>query len=270
MARRRRKNKGGTVWMVLAIIGLLTIVAGTATAFVMLKIKAVGDGPLDAEFCPDSGPATVTAVLLDFTDPIAEITQVDLKRQFQRTVAEVAKGGLIEVYALTSDEGKLMRTFRGCNPGDGMTADGWTSNPRKVQKRWYEAFNKPLKEISEKIGEGAEANSSPIMAGIQRIVIESLSDPKAADKPKRLFVASDMMENTSAFSMYKSTADFDTFSKSPARDRFRAPLDGIEVKFWAFQRETSGDQKQLAAFWATWVETNRGMFVGYERLAGVR
>jgi hypothetical protein len=270
MARRRRRGRGGNVWMVLAIIGLLSAVGVAAGAFVMLKMKAIDEGSLDAEYCPENGPASVTALLLDFTDPIAEITQVDLKRQFQRTVSEVPKGGLIEVYALTGDEGKLTRTFRGCNPGDGADADGWTSNPRKVQQRWDKAFNEPLKEILGKIGEGEDAKSSPIMAGIQRIVIESLSDPKADDKPKQLFVASDMLENTPAFSMYKQKAEFDAFSKSPARDRFRTPLDGIEVKFWAFQRETPFDPKDLATFWATWVEINRGMFVGYERLAGVK
>jgi len=78
------------------------------------------------------------------------------------------------------------------------------------------------------------------------------------------------MENTAAFSIYKSSADYEAFLKSAARDRFRTPLDGIEVKFWAFQREASTRQKSLPEFWATWVEANHGSFVGYERLSGIR
>ncbi len=268
MARRRRRRKDGSPWAIVGIIGLLAFVFLSVAGYAMLKIRAGEAVALDDDLCPATGPVSVRAILLDLTDPISEITQVDLKRQFERTVSEIEVGGLLEVYALTDQEGKLKRTYQGCNPGDGATADPWTSNPRKKQQRWEEAFNKPLRDLSDTIGNGSESKRSPILAGIQRIVIESFSAAKLEGTSKQLFVASDMMENTDAFSIYKAGADYEAFRNSPARDRFRTPLDGIDVKFWGFQREAASKVKDLPEFWAAWVKANRGGFVGYERLAG--
>ncbi|KSV87362.1 hypothetical protein N181_01815 [Sinorhizobium fredii USDA 205] len=251
------------------IVVLSLFIVSAVGAYAMLWWKADKVAKLDSDHCPVEGPSSVTAVLLDVTDPIKEITKIDLKRQFQKAVAGVETGGLIEVYALSGEEGKLARTFRGCNPGDGETADPWTTNPKKIQERWKKAFEEPLKQIAEHIGEAGEANSSPIMAGVQRIVIESFSDPKANGKNKTLYVASDMIEHTDSFSIYKSGADYEAFENSVARARFRTPLDGIGVKLLVFQRETAKPLSDLPEFWTRWVDGNGGEFIGYERMAGV-
>ncbi|WP_245262783.1 hypothetical protein [Ensifer sp. BR816] len=234
-----------------------------------MQMRANAVAKLDDELCPVEGPMSVTAMLLDVTDPIAEITKVDLKRQFQKAVAAVEQGGLVEVYTLTDEEGKLTRTFRGCNPGDDKNADVWISNPKMIQKRWQEGFERPLREVEDRIGEGTEAKRSPIMAGIQRIVIESFSDKQSEGKPKKIYVASDTIEHTDSFSIYKSGPDTEAYEKSTARDRYRTPLDGVEVKFLVFQRETAEPISGLPEFWLHWVQTNGGEFLGYERLAGV-
>lgn len=175
--------------------------------------------------------------------------------------------GLIEVYLLTDIEGEPRQTFHGCNPGDGANADPWTSNPRKIQERWEEAFNKPLKQIEDGMGEGSSAKQSPIMAGVQRIVVERLSDANLDGRLKRLIIASDMMEHTQAFSMYKSGADQAAFDASPARAKFRTPLDGIEVKMVLFQREAA-PIAHLPEFWAGWITANKGELASIERLSG--
>ncbi|MBB4277774.1 hypothetical protein GGE12_005583 [Rhizobium mongolense] len=234
----------------------------------ILWYKANAGPTLEPDLCPENGATSVTAVLLDVTDPISEITKLDLKREFQRIVSGVGQHGLIEVYLLTDVESKPERTFHGCNPGDGANSDPWTSNPKKIQQRWEQAFNQPLKKIEEQMGEGSGSKQSPIMAGIQRIVIESFSEPKLDGRPKHLVVASDMMEHTPAFSMYKSGADTKVFENSPARDKYRTPLDGVDVKLLFFQRENSASLKNLPEFWATWVSSNHGDFSGIERLTG--
>ncbi|MBD9652919.1 hypothetical protein IB267_31625 [Ensifer sp. ENS09] len=270
MARRRRRRRDGSPWAIVGIVGLLTLAAAAIGGFVILKSRTGKTPPLDADLCPATGAVSASAILLDLTDPISDITQVDLKRQFEATVSNIGIGGLIEVYAITNEEGKLKRTFRRCNPGTGAEADEWTQNRRKIQQRWEEAFSKPLKELSDSIGSDSESTTSPIMAGVQRIVIESFSDPKLNGGPKQLYVASDMLENTDAFSIYKSGADYEAFLKSPARDRFRTPLDGIDVKVWAFQRESTPGDRDLAEFWRQWVRANRGGFTGFERLTGIK
>lgn len=271
MARRRRKKKSdASVGGIIAVTGLVAFILISVGGFLVLRHKAMLNASLDADLCPTDGPTSVTAVLLDITDPISEITKVDLKRQFQKAVADVEKGGLIEVYALTDSEGELQRTYRGCNPGDGDGADELTSNPKRIQERWEKAFNKPLKDIEDQMGEGKEGKQSPIMAGVQRIVIESFSDRKMEGKPKTLFVASDMIEHTGSFSIYKSGPNYQRYEKSTARDKFRTPLDGIGVKILAFQRENSAELGDLPDFWLAWVRSNSGDWIGYERLAGVK
>lgn len=269
-ARRRRKSRrgGGSVGQVIAIVALVILIAGGIGVYGWMAWKAKSAPKLDSDLCPEDGPTSVTAVLLDVTDPIAEITKLDLKREFQRAVKDVEKSGLIEVYFLTDVESKPERTFHLCNPGDGADADPWTSNPKKIQQRWDQAFNEPLKRIEDQMGEGATAKLSPIMAGIQRIVIDSFADTKLDGRPKHLIVASDMIEYTPAFSMYKSGANFKTFESSPARDRFRTPLDGVDVRIFLFQRQNATALKELPDFWAKWVTTNHGDLSAIERLSG--
>ncbi|MBZ5762404.1 hypothetical protein LAV84_20965 [Rhizobium sp. VS19-DR104.2] len=248
----------------------MVIFMGLAVAgYLVLRSRAEQVVKLDAEDCPVDGPTSVTAFLLDLTDPISDITLLDLQNQFKTTVSAVEKGGLIEVYALTEDEGHLDRTYRGCNPGDSSEADLWTSNPVKIQKRWEKAFKEPLEKIRETLGRTYQSKRSPIMAGIQRIVIEGFADPRTGGRPRALYVASDMMEYTERFSIYKSGPDYKAFERSAARDRFRTPLDDIQVKFLVFQREASAHATGLPEFWATWVGANHGSFAGYERLMGI-
>jgi hypothetical protein len=269
-ARRKSKSRRGrsSAGPILGIIALLVAIGGAVGVYSFLLYRANAAPTLDADLCPKDGPTSATAVLLDVTDPISEITKLDLKREFQRIVKDVEQHGLIEIYLLTDVESQPERTFRLCNPGDAENADPWTSNPKKIQQRWDQAFNQPLKKIQEEMGEASSSKQSPIMAGIQRIVIDSFSDAKLDGRPKHLIVASDMMEHTPAFSMYKSGADIKAFANSPARDKFRTPLDGVDVRLLFFQRESSAPLKTLPEFWATWISTNHGDFSGIERLTG--
>lgn len=130
--RKRRSRRGGSsVGTIIGIIVLVIAIVGAVGGYSVLWYKAKAAPTLDADLCPESGATSATAVLLDVTDPISEITKLDLKREFQRIVSDVEQHGLIEVYLLTDVEGKPERTFHGCNPCDGESADPWTSNPKR-------------------------------------------------------------------------------------------------------------------------------------------
>lgn len=270
MARRRSRKKGPSAGAIFGAVSLILCIVGAGGGLLYLWSKS-GTGALDADLCSVAdGPTSVTAVLLDVTDPISDITKVDLQRNFQRIVSAVEKGGLVEVYSLSDELGTLKRTYRGCNPGDGASADQLTSNPKRIQERWDKAFNKPLKEIEDQMGAAAEGKQSPIMAGVQRIVIESFSDLRNENRPKTLIVASDMIEHTSLFSIYKSGVDYTAFEKSYAKERFRTPLDGIKFDVLAFDRESPLELARLPEFWLQWVRSNGGEWGGYKRLVGTK
>lgn len=257
--RRRRRGDGSPAVIILSTLVIMAVLGAFAVgSFYVWQAKQKGQ--LDADLCPEAGPTAVTAFLFDFTDPVSSITQSDLRNEFQKSVMGTKAGDLVEAYVLTGEEGELKRTFRGCNPGDGADESVWTANPDLLKKRWKESFEKPLEEAMSEIGRSGGADRSPIMAGIQRIVVESLSQP-GMDVPKTLVVASDMIEHTDYFSNYRDGVDYGKFEKSPARARFRTDLDGVDVKLLAFGREKSKiDGRQLGEFWLKWIEANGGEF----------
>ena len=268
--RRRRKSSAGSLGLVAGGVAALLVSAGIVAGMGYLYLREAERPVLDEQtLCPVTGPTSATAVLLDTTDPISTTTAIDLRNEFQKLVEGIPAGGLMEVYLLTEREGELTRTFSGCNPGAGDSVDEWTSNPRMVQKRWEEGFQKPLDQIGSTLGTASGAERSPIMAAIQAIKLTVFArlDERM---PKRLIVASDMLEHTDAFSVYRNGLDNDAYRGSTAHDRFRTNLEGIDVRFLAFQREGGRfPMTELASFWKTWIETNRGTFAGFVRLEGM-
>ncbi len=270
---RHRRRKSETNWG--AIIGgslLVVVTAGIAGGVWFLNNKAQAKPSLDkVTLCPLDGPKQITAVLLDVTDPISDVTAIDLRNQFQEVVSSVPAGGLIQVYTLTENASQLSQTFSGCNPGDKSTVDDWTGNKRLVQERWEKGFQKPLQEIAERVNQGVTGKQSPIMAGIQRINVEAFGSPQYKDVPKQLIVASDLIEHTPVFSMYSTGVDYPKFQKSGAADQFRTDFDGTSVRLLEFQRPgMKFDSLQLAEFWTKWIMANDGKLDRFTRLEGLQ
>jgi hypothetical protein len=271
MARRKRRNSGNSSGFIILTLLLIAISAVLLAGYVFLRVKAASQVTLDeASLCPEKGPRSVTAVMLDVTDPISTVTATDLKNEFQALVDGIPIGGLLQVYTLTEEEGHLDITFSGCNPGDGQSVDAWTNNPRLVQERWERGFQIPLENISKRLSEGNAGQQSPIMAGIQKINLEAFGSPRYVDLPKTLVIASDMIEHTSSFSMYRSGTAYSNFEDSEAKAKFRTPLNGVNVRILEFQRpDTRFSDEALAEFWNTWVRNNMGRLVSFKRMQGL-
>lgn len=272
MARRKRRSRGGSsAGLIIATVCLAVLSLGIVGGYGWLRYKASANVAVDqASLCPVGGPKSETAILLDVTDPISDTTALDLRNQFQKIVADVPVGGAIDIYALTAKEGELIQTFHGCNPGSGANVDEWTSNPRLAQARWEKGFQKPLADIAGKLSVGEAGKLSPIMAAIQKINLEVFASA-APGMPKHLYIASDMLEHTDAFSNYRDGASYQKFQASPARDKYRTSLDGVMVRILAFQRpNTKFSMEDLGGFWAQWVKNNNGYFDGFVRLEGIR
>ncbi len=272
MARRsRRRKSGNSIGLIISGILFVFLSVGGLGSFFYLKFSASNVVLDKATLCPVDGPTEITAILLDVTDPISDTTALDLRNQFQSEVSSVQVGGLIQVYTLTENSGQLGLTFSGCNPGAGANSNSWTSNPRLAQERWEKGFQKPLAEVSIRMTDASSGKQSPIMAGIQKINLEAFSAPQYKALPKRLIIASDMIEHTSTFSNYRDGVDYDKFEKSAARDQFRTSLSGVSVRLLDFQRPgLKFDGLQLAEFWTKWIGANGGQMDGFVRLEGVR
>ncbi|CDZ30979.1 Hypothetical protein NGAL_HAMBI490_58520 [Neorhizobium galegae bv. officinalis] len=251
------------------VLALLSI--GIVGGYAVLRMRAGEQEPLDkATLCPLSGPRAITAILLDVTDPIADATATDLRNEFQAIVDQVPTGGLVQVYLLTEKEGELAVSFSGCNPGSGKDVDEWTNNPRLAQDRWERGFQKPLEELSKRLRDGKAGQQSPIMAGIQKINLEAFGLPKYQSLPRTLVVASDMVEHTAAFSIYRTGASYPKYEQSGAQAKFRTPLNGINVRVLEFQRPgLRFSDQELGNFWNSWVSNNSGTLGSFKRLQGI-
>lgn len=271
MARRSRRRKKGQSGLIAGAVGLGMLCIAILAGFAWMWSRS-GRDQIDASTnCPLNGPASLTAVLIDATDPISATTMADLKNEFRKAIGRVEPGGYVRIYTLNSDPGDLTVMFDGCNPGDGATVDSWTNNPARRQRKWENAFGDPLSKLPDQIPNADSASQSPIMAGIQKIKL-SLFDSSLAkqDSAKRLVVASDMIEHTSLYSQYRSGLDYQKYLNSAADRTYGTSLDGVSVTVLYIDRTKKPFQTlDHAEFWTQWVQNHHGGFEKLVRLEGL-
>jgi hypothetical protein len=218
--------------------------------------------------CPVTGPVSVTAVLLDSSDPISQATLDDLRNNFNKMAFGTPQGGLISIYALTERAGQLRPLFAACNPGDGSDTDPITSNPRLAKQRWEDGYRKPFGEFEKGLDKSETAARSPIMAAIQQIEL-TFFDRYESTLEKNLVIASDMIEYTDAYSQYKSGASYAAFQRSLAKDMYRTSLSGVAVTVLYIQRRNApAKPTEHCEFWARWFLENKAADAKFIRLEG--
>lgn len=266
----RSRSRGTGAIIGAALLGILSLVM--LSGYVWLKLTAKDVVVTDAKTgCPvNDGPNSVTAVIFDTSDPVPDATLADLANKFRNIGGSINQGGYLWVGLLTPEPGKLRELFARCNPGDGSTVDVWTSNPGKRQRIWEEAFDAPLKKLPKELPNGEQAEQSPIMAGIQEVKLTLFDNGMFDSAPKRLVIVSDMIENTPAYSQYKSGPDYAAFKKSAASIRFRTNLLGANVTVLYFNRqERKFPSIDHASFWKQWFSDNGSNDIEFIRLEGM-
>jgi len=220
------------------IVGLL-ILAGVATvsglAWSMFRQAKREHPTLVAETeCPTAGPAGITVVLVDRTDPISPTTQLDLRNRLKDVAARMPKFGKLYLYALDgASAGISQPLFAKCNPGDASTVDALRNNPAKAQQVFEHEFEKPLTASIAELTAANTGAASPIMEAIQDAALTAFTDPdNKGAASKRLIVVSDFMQNSDHVSFYRTAV-----SRSPAAPQaLAAPLEGVEVGLLFIQR----------------------------------
>lgn len=261
MPRRPRRSSGrrGPAWQMVGGITLLSAVLLTlAFGYYLLIVTRQSHVELDREtYCPTDGPQSVTAVLIDMTDPINAVQRTDLMNEIEKLVDEVRRFGGLEIYSVGPIEEKPPRPiFRKCNPGRADEISEFFANPRMVERDWREGFRKPLEETLERTLKPAEADNSPILESIQWVTINALTPPGRTEIPRRLVVVSDMLQHTASLSFYRGIPDFDTFESSPYYQRVRAPLEEVAVDLFFVCRDTRTpiQQPALLRFWTDYFD----------------
>lgn len=247
-ARARRAAKQKTIGAV-----LLTLVVAVVIGVIVWKTQ---QPPLPtALLCPADGPRAHIAFLVDKTDPLG-FTQSKALAGLLETFASgrrVREGELLSVYALGQDFRKDSEPlFEKCNPGDGRDKSGWKDNPELWKKRFDTEFKDPILRLQEDLKALQPAAQSPIMEMIQHVGLHfARHDVKG---PRRLVILSDMLHNTTDYSMYVEEPDFGALQKRPRFQKLRAKLRGADVEILVLLNRPQIQNRRLTKFWEDYLE----------------
>ena len=251
--RNKRKRGQDLIGIALIVLVVLVIAGGGAGYFYLQQTRVALD---ETTLCPKGGARTLTVVLVDRTDPLTTIQRAALRRRLEEIKDSVAQYGALRIYSIEPiGETLLPPLVNLCNPGRGADIDPKFGNPRLVEKRWRERFAIPIEALLDDLMQIHEADSSPIMESIQSIAVSILRGNAAAEIPKRLIIASDMLQHTVEYSQYKGGLDFQEFRKSGYYRRLQADLRGVEVEIIYVRRDTrrAAQGKAHIQFWRDYI-----------------
>ncbi|KPF78328.1 hypothetical protein IP88_04010 [alpha proteobacterium AAP81b] len=161
----------------------------------------------------------------DFLNQLEELKN-SIKRYGQLTVVRVEQIG----------DRLLVPVLTRCSPGTARDIDPIKGNPDKVQKQWTDGFSAPLERAFSSLARANGADQSPIFESVQSAALTELQKPGREGIPKRLIIASDLLQNTQELSFYRDLPSEDVFLRSDAFRRRRTDLRGVEVELWQLQR----------------------------------
>jgi hypothetical protein len=269
MSRRsragRRRRFSHILWGVLALAAAIAV-AGSA-AFLFLGSR--GDELDPATLCPASGPKGHAVLLVDQTDPL-NFTQ---KQAFLEYLAEfgrgkIGEGELLSVFVLGQDfTGNARPIFEMCNPGKGEDKSVWTSNPERLRRQFEDKFLKPMAVLADRLQSATPSRDSPIMEMLQLVSINGFR-AKSVEGPRRLFVVSDMLQNTGSYSQYRGDADFPGFRDTVPFQKVKTDLDNVEVELAYLLNSPQRQTRRHLKFWEDYFREMGARIVSVRILEG--
>ena len=255
---RRQVLLGG-----LAFAVAIAIAAGAAWAWYE---RPAG---LDASLCPADGPKGHYVLLVDKTDPLT-FTQ---KQAFQVRLRDLVekrtpRGYLLSVFVLGEsfrDNAKPLVEL--CNPGDGTGRSALTANLAHLKRQYDERFIAPLMAEADALQATTPAKTSPIFEMLQLVGINAFQSHDVKGE-RRLIVMSDMLQNTTQFSMYHGAADFQAFARSDYGRKAQAQLQGVEVELDVLVNTPALQTRRNLEFWEDYFDQAGARIVRVDPLEG--
>jgi hypothetical protein len=251
---RSRKSRQRDLQLVLMAVAVVAILIAIVFGFMVLRGKATEQNrPLNDEtLCPLTGPESVTVILVDKTDAITPVTQLDVRTQLQNYAANIPKYGALYLYALDDDGNELISpVFFRCNPGSADDVDPLVGSKERSQRRFDEGFKAPLNQMLDQLLDIQESPTSPIIEGVQAAALKAFTTAEAKRVPRHLVVVSDFAQNSNQLSVYRGQ----TLGPDAERLGLLAPLEGVTVDLLLIQRPSSGyNPDRLLADWQGYFE----------------
>lgn len=246
---RAERVRGQNQSAIIKIAAAIAIVG--AVVFIYLKVQASHMTLDETTLCP-ARPTSVTVLLVDVTDPMNTPQRQDFMNQLARLKNSVPRYGQLVVSKVDpTDADLLFPIITRCNPGTAADVSEATGDPAFVQKQWTEGFDKPLQAAFDRLSAASGSDKSPILESIQSVALTEFQKPGREDVPRRLIVASDLLQNTGEISFYRGLPDPRDFTSSATFRRVRTDLRGVEVELWMLERSdaASTQPRSLADLW---------------------
>lgn len=271
---RRPGSWTSSSWRILG--GGVLIALAFAAVVILFFIRPPAIQRDEVTLCPVAGPSAITAVLIDRTDSIGAISRTDLFTKVNDIIERTLEAEAVELYVVNAVEtAPLSAVIKVCNPGkpaqDEAWDEGWATNPRIMRLRWTERFKKPLNRLLSDLLTMEEAESSPIMESVQSLSVTVFAGNDKANLPKRLIIASDLLQNSSAWSLYKQPSDFRRFAGSSGAKSVAGDLRDVSVQLLFIQRKLKRPipELDLVTFWVKWIESRQGRVERIVKITGL-
>lgn len=262
--RRAREQRKGVMWF-----GIGGVVIASAVGLYMAAVS--GQRSLDSTtLCPQQ-PSSLTVLLVDVTDPMNRPQQQDFLNQLTRLKNSIPRFGQLTIMRVDSTGATLLSPLiTRCSPGTARDTDATKGNPQKLQRQWNTGFSEPLDHAFEGIVQASGADWSPIMESVQSIALTEFQKPGREDIPKRLVIASDLLQNTQGISFYSALPAPTDFINSDAFRRVRTNLKGVDAELWQLQRldASTTQPRALSGLWERAIEEQGGSVTRIYNVSG--
>ena len=195
-ATRRERAQRRTAFLILA--GIAIVIGGGV--YGMQLIKPADYDPSTLCVYADVSPPH-TAVVIDKTDEYSR-TEADLIAQaIRRKRDQLEVGERFTLFELDArGEFNPRGEFSLCNPGRGDQVNPIIRNPRLIEEKYEELFDRPFETVLSDLVTPKEAPASPILEALARL---SQTEAFSRDVDGRsVLLVSDMLQNSSLFSAY--------------------------------------------------------------------
>lgn len=223
---------------------------------------------LGPDNCPVTGPRAIHVIMIDQSDPITQQQSQVIRDHLSSIKKRAAFGTRFDIYTFegnTTDELKPKLSI--CAPGKPEEANELIENPERIKRTYDEKFAAQIDASLENLLHASILPTSPIIESIRAASITSFGGHDAGEIPLRLTLISDMIQNSAAYSQFRTDSNFEALSKSPTWATLRPQLKGAETNILYLQRDAKRNGKLIQnlghqEFWTNLISSSGGQPVG--------
>ncbi|MGR5132169.1 hypothetical protein [Vibrio alfacsensis] len=270
MARRRskrqqKKQSANTKGVLLIVLSMLIL---SGIGFAYWKVSGTTHARDKETLCRTDGfVSRETVLVIDKTDVFSKTQSMIVKKEIRKMVENSEVDERFTFYVMSENTDQNIDKLVVCNPSNGSDKNEYTSNVKRLRKRWEENFLNPLlQSLSRVTDEEHTANSSPILEMMKYASINTMYDSEALEK--RMVMVSDMLHYTQSFSHYRKLDAYENYKSTPYALEQAPHMDGVDVTILYLSRPKNANLQTVrhVTWWEHHIVENGGMVERVKRV----